>query len=892
MPRSYLKYAPRGCTGLVSANEGNPVVLSNGLVCTPALENVHLFDSETFAIIGYLPGGSDEGGVTCLSKSADSSQLLIGYGDGHVSVYLTSDWSPIMDRALGHKLTSKVLSIAQTTDTTLVASGATDTDIVLWDISSQDPICRLRGHKSAILNLHFLEQTGKRLVSLAGDGQVKVWDVEIHACVHTFIGATSQATCFSIDIAESRMVVGGRDNILKVYNLEHNDTENVEDMFEPHGSLERQNHRPCANIKYNNSHTLLAVQSTDRVIEFYSVLGEKGVAAKMSRKKKRKREKAKDEQDVERTATSEYQRLEDVVLRADSKIRSFDFFPSKESEGSSAPDRLIVAYNDNQFDEWKITFVDKNNIQLTKSKKCDIIGHRGEIRSSSLSSNNKTLATCSTAAVKVWSIELETSGEEGSIRDCTHTFPVSEPSSLTFLPGDEHLVAGTKDGTIEICSLPRSAVIETIEAHTGEIQALTLRGDKRGIATGGKDKIVKIWSLDLTDDDETGGKRITLAQQSTLEFTDAITSIVYSPDSKFLAVALQDNTVKIYFADTYKFFLSLYGHKYPVTAISISDDSRIIATASIDKNVKLWGLDFGDCHKSIFAHDDYVTDIRFVGGTHYFWTTGKDGLLKCWDADHFSHIQTLRGHHGAIWGCELSREGGVVISYGSDRTIRSWVRTEQILFPEEEAEKEAQELADKENAASAAHAALDKADLEVGVAGQRTAIHLKHTEDLLDAIDVASAEIDRKAEGDHKGVAHPLLGSLSPLEYLGKALSGIKNHELRYVLSGLPADYSKRLLAFCVDLIREKSCRLETVSRVSFFLIRHFATELAANSELSALAMTLHGILSDSLTKQVNNHGFNNAALAVVHRVLDSNGGANDIFDTTKIVGHRKRRAP
>lgn len=56
--------------------------------------------------------------------------------------------------------------------------------------------------------------------------------------------------------------------------------------------------------------------------------------------------------------------------------------------------------------------------------------------------------------------------------------------------------------------------------------------------------------------------------------------------------------------DTFKFFLTLYGHKLPVLCMDISSDGDLIVTGSADKNLKIWGLDFGDCHKSIFAHAD------------------------------------------------------------------------------------------------------------------------------------------------------------------------------------------------------------------------------------------------------------------------------------------------
>jgi WD domain, G-beta repeat len=68
-------------------------------------------------------------------------------------------------------------------------------------------------------------------------------------------------------------------------------------------------------------------------------------------------------------------------------------------------------------------------------------------------------------------------------------------------------------------------------------------------------------------------------------------------DKLLVAVGLLDCTVKIFFDDTLKFFLSLYGHKLPVMCLDISYDGNILISGSADKTIKIWGLDFGDCHR-------------------------------------------------------------------------------------------------------------------------------------------------------------------------------------------------------------------------------------------------------------------------------------------------------
>lgn len=43
--------------------------------------------------------------------------------------------------------------------------------------------------------------------------------------------------------------------------------------------------------------------------------------------------------------------------------------------------------------------------------------------------------------------------------------------------------------------------------------------------------------------------------------SDEVLAVKYSPDGKLLAVSLLDSTVRVFYEDTLKFFLSLYGHK-------------------------------------------------------------------------------------------------------------------------------------------------------------------------------------------------------------------------------------------------------------------------------------------------------------------------------------------
>lgn len=187
--------------------------------------------------------------------------------------------------------------------------------------------------------------------------------------------------------------------------------------------------------------------------------------------------------------------------------------------------------------------------------------------------------------MKIWNVKTT---------KCVRTLECGYAICSSFLPGDRHvsdssslvsvlvcrtlkltfryfqqIVVGTKSGELLLYDLSSSSLLETIPAHTGPIWALHVRPDGKGLVTGSADKDIKFYDFEvreISNDTEVvgGGNKtrvLTIAHTKTLKMTDDILAIKYSPDGRLLAVSLLDSTVKVFYADTLKFFLSLYGHK-------------------------------------------------------------------------------------------------------------------------------------------------------------------------------------------------------------------------------------------------------------------------------------------------------------------------------------------
>ncbi|KAH7680263.1 WD repeat-containing protein 3, partial [Aphelenchoides avenae] len=192
-------------------------------------------------------------------------------------------------------------------------------------------------------------------------------------------------------------------------------------------------------------------------------------------------------------------------------------------------------------------------------------------------------------------------------------------------------------------------------------------------------------------------KRLSIRIERMLELPDEALCCAISPNGKFIVFGLLDNTARVYYLDSLKFFVSLYGHSLPVTCVDVGPDNKLVVTGSADKSVKIWGLDFGDCHKSLFAHDDVVTCVKFNPGEEekLFWSAGKDGKVRQWDAVKFDRIQTLNGHSAEVRALTRTADGNTMISASHDKSIRLWELSDEIIVLQEqeelEREKEAEE---------------------------------------------------------------------------------------------------------------------------------------------------------------------------------------------------------
>lgn len=211
------------------------------------------------------------------------------------------------------------------------------------------------------------------------------------------------------------------------------------------------------------------------------------------------------------------------------------------------------------------------------------------------------------------------------------------------------LVTGSQDLTVKKWEIPRQAqkkakALFTRKAHEKDINALDINPSGQLFASASQDKTVKIWSS--AEGEVQGILRGHKRGVWTIKFAPANTPVIQ-------------------------------GDKGAVAG------KGLILTGSGDKTVKIWSMSDYSCLRTFEGHSNSILKVTWLNQHAegdkskrvQFASAGGDGLVKVWDANSGETETTLDNHEDRVWAVVTHPETNMIVSGSADSTVTFWKDT-------------------------------------------------------------------------------------------------------------------------------------------------------------------------------------------------------------------------
>lgn len=215
-----------------------------------------------------------------------------------------------------------------------------------------------------------------------------------------------------------------------------------------------------------------------------------------------------------------------------------------------------------------------------------------DIYSVAFSSSNELIASgCSYGTIDLWNAAT------GDLHRMFEGHPAAI-ESIAFSSSNELLASGSADKTIKIWNLITGDLQRTLEGHSEVIRSVAFASHDQLLASGSEDQTIKIWNTSTGD------------LQQTLYDSTPISSIAFSPKSEVLIAGCW-SAVKswdIARSDTQKAHGELSSS---IIKVVFSSDSKMLAVACEDGTTKLWNTVTNDVQCVIPGPSGWKPEMTF-----------------------------------------------------------------------------------------------------------------------------------------------------------------------------------------------------------------------------------------------------------------------------------------
>lgn len=198
-------------------------------------------------------------------------------------------------------------------------------------------------------------------------------------------------------------------------------------------------------------------------------------------------------------------------------------------------------------------------------------------------------------------------------------------SSVKFLPGDAFVVSASRDKTIKVWDVANAHCVKVFSGHDDWVRYIQPSDDGRLLASCSNDHTARIWDaqsgetkLELRGHDN-AVEVVAFAPVAAYTSIRELAGLAATEKSKlpgaFLATGARDKTVKIWDSSTGQVLRTLAGHDNWVRALVFHPSGKFLLSGCDDKTIRVWELNSGRCVKTVEAHGHFVGTMAWGRAT-------------------------------------------------------------------------------------------------------------------------------------------------------------------------------------------------------------------------------------------------------------------------------------
>ncbi|GGA99719.1 serine/threonine-protein kinase [Allosediminivita pacifica] len=174
-------------------------------------------------------------------------------------------------------------------------------------------------------------------------------------------------------------------------------------------------------------------------------------------------------------------------------------------------------------------------------------------------------------------------------------------------------------------------------------------------------------------------RRDTFGSQVLRGHTEVVRAVAFDPRGELIVSGGNDNTVRVWDAETGRLRQTLTGHEKDVTSVAFSPDGQFFISASDEGRITVWDTRRLTQRRSIETGNTFVQSAVVGPGSDRIAAGLPDGSVRIWGRED-APPQVVDAHSDWVTGVAFSPDGNLIASGSYDRTVRIWdARTEALL---------------------------------------------------------------------------------------------------------------------------------------------------------------------------------------------------------------------